>query len=38
MGMQALGIAGQNLANGKWVSFQHGDTEIKVGEEDDETK
>lgn len=38
MGMQALGIAGQNLANGKWVSFQHGDTEIKVGEEDDESK
>ena len=34
MGMQALAIAGQNLANGKEVTFRHDNTEIKI--EDDE--
>lgn len=37
--MQALGIAGQNLANGNWVIFKHGETEVKIGDdEDDKTK
>ena len=35
MGMQALAIAGQNLANGKEVTFTHKDTEIKVGDDDE---
>ena len=35
VGMQALGIAGQNLANGKGVTFQHGDTEVTIGDEED---
>lgn len=34
--MQALGIAGQNLANGKGVTFSHGETEVTVGDEEDE--
>lgn len=34
--MQALGIAGQNLANGKGISFSHGDTEITVDDNDKE--
>lgn len=34
--MQALGIAGQNLANGNWVIFKHGETEVKIGDDDDE--
>lgn len=33
--MQALGIAGQNLANGNWVTFKHGETEVKIGDDDD---
>lgn len=32
----ALGVAGQNLANGKDVTFQHGETEISIGDNDDE--
>lgn len=36
VGMQALGIAGQNLANGNWVIFKHGETEVKIGDDDDE--
>ena len=35
--MQALAIAGQNLANGKEVTFHHGDTDVTIGD-DDETK
>lgn len=35
VGMQALGIAGQNLANGNWVTFKHGETEVKIGDEDE---
>jgi len=34
--MQALGIAGQNLANGNWVIFKHGETEVKIGDDDNE--
>lgn len=34
--MQALGIAGQNLANGNWVVFKHGETEVKIGDDDNE--
>lgn len=32
--MQALGIAGQNLANGKDVIFKKDDTELKIGEDE----
>lgn len=35
MGFAALGIAGQNLANGKEVVFQHGETEITIGEDEE---
>lgn len=30
LGFSALGVAGQNLANGKDVIFSHGDTEVKI--------
>ena len=33
--MQALGIAGQNLANGKDVEFKHNDTQITIGDNDE---
>jgi hypothetical protein len=33
--MQALGIAGQNLANGKGISFSHGDTEVTIDEDNE---
>lgn len=36
LGFAALGIAGQNLANGKDVKFTHGETEITIGDEEDE--
>jgi hypothetical protein len=36
LGFAALGIAGQNLANGKDVKFTHGDTEITIGDEENE--
>ena len=36
MGFAALGIAGQNLANGNWVIFKHGETEVKIGDDDNE--
>lgn len=32
----ALGVAGQNLANGKEVTFKKDDTEITIGDEDKE--
>lgn len=32
----ALGVAGQNLANGKDVTFQHGETEITIEDKDNE--
>lgn len=36
LGFSALGIAGQNLANGKDVTFTHGDTEVAIGDNDDD--
>ena len=32
--MQALAIAGQNLANGKDVIFSHGDTKVEINDEE----
>ena len=37
MGFAALGIAGQNLANGKEVVFHHGQTEVTIGDDEDGT-
>lgn len=34
MGFAALGIAGQNLANGKEVVFHHGETEVTIGDDE----
>lgn len=36
--MQALGIVGQNLANGKEVTFHHENTDIKIGDDENEKK
>lgn len=36
MGFAALGIVGQNLANGKGVTFQHGETEVTIGDDEDD--
>lgn len=33
LGFAALGVAGQNLANGKGVTFSHGDTEVTIDDE-----
>lgn len=38
LGFATLGVAGQNLANGKEITFRHGDTEATIGDEDDERK
>ena len=35
-GFAALAVAGQNLANGKDVTFKHGDTSVTVNDEEDE--
>ena len=35
LGFAALGVAGQNLANGKDVIFSHGDTEVTIGDNDE---
>lgn len=35
LGFSALGIAGQNLANGKDVEFKHNDTQITIGDNDE---
>lgn len=35
LGFAALGIAGQNLANGKGVTFSHGETEVTIEEHDE---
>ena len=37
-GFAALAVVGQNLANGQDVKFTHGDTEVTIGEDDDEQK
>lgn len=34
--MQALGIAGQNLANGKGITFSHGETEVAIDNEEED--
>lgn len=36
LGFAALGVAGQNLANGKEVTFQKGDTEVKITNDEEE--
>ena len=36
LGFAALGVAGQNLANGKDVTFSHGETEVTIGDDKDE--
>ena len=35
LAFSALGIAGQNLANGKDVTFKHGDTSVEINDEED---
>lgn len=36
LGFAALGIAGQNLANGKGITFSHGETEVTIEEDGNE--
>jgi hypothetical protein len=36
LGFAALGIVGKNLAMGKEVTVHHGETEVTIGEEDEE--
>ena len=38
LGFAALGVAGQNLANGKDVIFHHGQTEITIGDDNEDEK
>ena len=38
LGFAALGVAGQNLANGKDISLQKDDLNITIGDNDDEDK
>ena len=33
LGFGALGVVGQNLENGKEITFQHGDTEVTIGDD-----
>lgn len=35
LGFAALAVAGQNLANGKEVTFTHENTEVTIGDNDD---
>ena len=35
LGFAALGVAGQNLANGKEVTFKHGETEAKISNDEE---
>lgn len=35
LGFAALGVVGQNLENGREVTFAHGDTEVTIGDNDD---
>ena len=37
LGFASLGIIGKNLAKGKDVTFQHGKTEITIGDGSEET-
>lgn len=34
LGFAALAVAGQNLANGKDIKFQHGETAVTVGDDE----
>lgn len=36
LGFATLAVAGQNLANGKDVTFSHGDTTIEINDEEDD--
>lgn len=36
LGFAALGIAGQNLANGKDITFTHGNTEVTIEDDKEE--
>lgn len=36
LGFATLAVAGQNLANGKDVSFHHGETEVTIGDNEEE--
>lgn len=36
LGFAALGIVGKNLAMGKEVTFHHGETEVTIGDNEDE--
>lgn len=36
LGFSALGVAGQNLANGKDVIFSHGETKVEINDDNDE--
>lgn len=36
LGFAALGIAGQNLANGKDVTFRHGETAVEIDDKNEE--
>lgn len=38
LGFASLGIIGKNLARGKEVTFQHGKTEITIGDNSDDDK
>lgn len=38
LGFAALGVAGQNLANGKEISLQKDDLNLTIGDEKDEDK
>lgn len=38
LGFAALGVAGQNLANGKEISFSKDDIELTIGDNDDENQ
>lgn len=35
LGFAALGVAGQNLANGKDIIFSHGDTKVEINDEEE---
>ena len=38
LGFSALGVAGQNLANGKDVIFSHGDTKVEINDDEEAGK
>lgn len=38
LAFSALGVAGQNLANGKDVTFTHGDTKVEINDDEDDER